>query len=676
MNRERIVGALLALGVMIGGTAGARAAETTPPRVSYINSEVSFWRPGATDWTPAQLNTPLAPGDLLYTGPGGNVEIQIGARAFVRAAEGTQLGLVTHEPDFVQFKVTAGHASLDLRELSAGQTVELDTPGAALTIERTGYYRVDVAPDTTTFITRRGGRATLIPAGGAAAALAPNEQVVIRGTDAPSVETYAAPELSAWDRWNYARTEQLVGAVSGRYVPPGVAGAGDLDRYGSWRVVESYGPVWTPDARPPGWAPYSTGRWIWDPRYQWTWVDDAPWGWAPYHYGRWIFVDGSWGWAPGPLVVRPVYAPALVVFLGSPFAPSLPLSWVALGWGEPVIPWWGRPGFIGRPWWGGWGGPRVVNNVVVNRNTVVNVQHITVFRNVAVANAVVAVPTERFGQGHVAAARVTRVDIQRLAPIHGPLGVKPVARSLAPETGAAARPPETVLRRAVVATRAPQDVSAPLRAEGLAASPHAAQPAPRLVVAPAQPRPTTTAPGPPPGRQISIEPPRSGATPRREPRQEAARGEGRQAPVETPRPSRPSPPTQTVQPAAPPAPGPGARQTPATAPASQAPPALAPGVRQTPPTSPAAQAPSAPAPGVSRAPAGTPAAAAQVPAPRPPTPPARAERVERAPRALLGEPANRVSPRQVETGPRGNDEQSPAMPGGAPGTGSPRGRRQ
>ena len=653
MYRERIIGALLALGIVVGGTAGVRAAdapagslaqatEPTPPRVSYIHGEVSFWRPGAGDWTRAEINTPLAPGDLLHTGPGGNVELQIGARAFVRAAEATQLGLSTHEPDFVQLTVTAGHASLDLRELAAGQTVELGAPNAAFTIERGGYYRVDVSQETTTFITRRGGRATLTPAGGTALAITPSEQVVIRGTETPRVETSVAPELSAWDRWNYARTEQLIEALSARYVPPGIYGASDLDRHGSWRIVESYGPVWIPDGLPPGWAPYSTGRWIWDPRYQWTWVDDAPWGWAPYHYGRWAFVHGFWGWAPGPLVVRPVYAPALVVFLSGPVVVSRPLGWVALGWGEPVIPWWGRPGFVGRPWWGGWGGPRVVNNVMVHRTTVVNVQHVTVYRNVTVPNAVVAVPAERFGRGHITLARTTQVDVQRLAPIRGPLAVQPVAASLVPGAGTALRPAEAVQGRAVVATRATQHVAAPLRAEPRPAAPQIAQPpTPRLVPAPAQPSPATTPARSPFGRQNMIERPRPPEPTRPEatPRQESARGEARQAPAETARPARPSPPAQAPQPAAPPAPAPEPRP---------APPAL-------------------------------PSQAAQPPAPAPHPSPARAERVEgaeRPPRPLPGEPANRVFPGPVEMRPLGDEAQGRAMPGRIPGTGSPRASRQ
>src|SRR5207302_7577866 len=82
----------------------------TPPRLSYAEGEVSFWRPGAEDWAPAQVNTPLAHGDELYTGHGGHLELQVGNRAFVRAWGDTQVGLANQEPDFLQIKVTAGHA--------------------------------------------------------------------------------------------------------------------------------------------------------------------------------------------------------------------------------------------------------------------------------------------------------------------------------------------------------------------------------------------------------------------------------------------------------------------------------------------------------------------------------------------------------------------------------------
>src|SRR2546426_8536073 len=511
MNPRQIVAGLLMFGIVVSGPASAwradaqspppapvappapddaqapaQATEVTPPRVSYIHGEVSFWRPGAEDWTPAMVNTPLAPGDVLYTGPGGNVELQVGPRAFVRAAENTQLGLDNHEPDFLQLRVTDGHAALDLREAPPGSTVELDTPNAAFTVERAGYYRLDVAQDSTAFHTHRGGVATMTPAAGAATPIANNQQLVVTGTDSPSVQATAAPQLTPWDRWNYQRTAYLLHPSS--HVPAGVYGAETLEQHGSWRTVETYGSVWAPSGVPAGWAPYSTGRWIWDARFGWTWLDDAPWGWAPYHYGRWVFVGSYWAWAPGPVIVRPVYSPALVVFLGGGVRVGIgvrPLCWAPLGWGEPVIPWWGRRGFVGVASWHGWGGPRVVNNVVVTRTTTVNVTNITVYRNVAGTNAVGGVSPDRFGQHQDRPRRIDQAEVRQLTPVRGPLDVKPVAASVTVASGPAAKPPVAMQSRAVVATRPPHDPSSRLGAEGLATG-RAAEPtpAPRIVPSP------------------------------------------------------------------------------------------------------------------------------------------------------------------------------------------------
>lgn len=538
--------------------ADSHAEETvdaTPPRISYLHGEVSLWRPGAQDWAAAVLNMPLAPGDVLYAGPAGNVEIQVGARAFVRAAYGAQIGLDNQEPDFVQMRVTAGYAAVDLRELQPGHAVELDTPGGAFTMERAGYYHAEVFADTTTFRTHRGGTATMTPSGGAATPVAANQQVVISGGETARVETGAAAPLSAWDRWNYQRSDYLTQPASAKYVPAGVYGGEALDQNGSWRTVESYGSVWVPAGVPAGWSPYTTGRWIWDPRFGWTWLDEAPWGWAPYHYGRWVFVGPYWAWAPGPIVVRPVYAPALVVFLGGPVVVGRPLYWAPLGWGEPVIRWWGGPRFVGVAWWGGWGGPRVVNNMVINRTTTVNVSSITVYRNVHVTNAVVGVPADRFGHPGVRPARLADAsEVRQLAPVRGAPDVRPVAASLAAGAGpAATRPPEAVRSRAVVATRAPRDPAPALRSQGLsAAGPQAQQ---RIVPAPARTvTPQAVPGGAAPRAQGAAGHATTGDGPRRERgRGGAERGSGQPAPPSGA--AREAAPSRQAVPPAPPAPG-------------------------------------------------------------------------------------------------------------------------
>jgi len=473
-----------------GAETAAAPVDVTPIRISYLNGEVSFWRPGATEWAPAAANTPLAPGDVLYTGNGGTAELQLDSRSFVRAAPGTYLTLDNQEPDFLQFRVTAGHAALDVRDLPAGHTVELATPGGAFTVDKPGYYPLDVNGDVTTFSAYRGGAATVTPAGGAATPVAANHEVRLVGSDTAQVESTGAPQLTAWDRWNYQRTDYMIQPASAQYVANGVYGAEELDRHGSWRTVETYGSVWVPGGVPAGWVPYSTGRWIWDPRFGWTWLDTAPWGWAPYHYGRWVFVSNYWAWAPGPVIVRPAYAPALVVFLGGVTVSfGRPVCWAPLAWGEPLVPWWGRPGFVGVATWRGWGGPRVVNNVVVNRNTTVNVTNINVYRNVTVNNAVVAVPSDQFGRGTARTERVNATQARELRPVRGALDVRPVAASVTPTSGSAARPPAALEARTVVATRAPRDVTPTLRAEGLSSakpSPEGTAPPARIVPAPRQ----------------------------------------------------------------------------------------------------------------------------------------------------------------------------------------------
>ena len=463
----------------------------TPPRLRFTDGEVSFWRTGAEEWSAAQVNTALAAGDSVYAGDGANLEIQIGARAFVRAGSATQIDLTALEPGYTQFGITGGHAALDLATLPPGQSIEVDSPHGAFTINRPGYYRVDVDEDETEFSAGHGGRATVVSAAGEATDVGDNRRIILAGTDTVQIRMAAASAPDEWDRWNYDRTAQLgERSLSAQYVRPEIAGADDLDRYGDWREQQRYGHVWVPRGVRADWAPYSTGRWVYDPFYQWTWVDDAPWGWAPYHYGRWVHFGGVWGWVPGPVVVAPVYSPALVTFFGVPgigvsVRVGLPfVSWCALGFGEPIIPWWGRPGFVGRPYWGGWGGPRVVNNVVIKNKTIINVTNITTYQNVHVRNAVVATDRKQFGRG--GAQHTSRLDaqqVQQLKPLRGDLRVRPVAASLTPREARGQRPPDRLRTRQVVTTRPPQDTTRPVRAKGIEVKASEMPPQPRVVQA-------------------------------------------------------------------------------------------------------------------------------------------------------------------------------------------------
>jgi hypothetical protein len=356
----------------------------TPPRLAVVEGNVQFWRPGDDAWEPAQLNAALAEGDAINVGDDGTVELQTGPRDFVRLRAGTLLTLVSHDPGMMHFQLGSGTASFDLRSSRPGQLVRIDADTANIVVGGRGYYRVETRDGETRLAVRSNGQATLTFADGRSRSVGTGEEIVVR-EGGGGVVVHGAPALDSWDRWNDARSDYYAAAAANRYVPDDVYGAADLDQYGRWQEDRTYGWIWVPVVAS-GWAPYSTGNWRWDPFYGWTWIDVAPWGWTTSHYGRWVHVGFGWAWAPGPRRVRVAYAPALVSF--SYFDGGM--SWFALGWGEPLVPWWGRPGFRGSHWWGGWGGPRVTvrigGHVHSNRN---------------IHNAVITVRDAEFGRRHV-----------------------------------------------------------------------------------------------------------------------------------------------------------------------------------------------------------------------------------------------------------------------------------
>jgi Family of unknown function (DUF6600) len=431
----------------------------TPPRLSYIDGPVSYWRMGAEDWASASINLPLSEGDALYTGQNATLELQIGSRSFVRADESSEVSLLSQDEHFIQFKVTEGLVSFDIRSIAEGDTIEVDTPHAVFTIEHPGYFRLEVDAQTTHLITHRGGQAIVTTPDGRSMSIYPSEDIVVSANNPTMVATYAAPPPDAWDQWNDDRSDRMTESVSARYLPPDVYGAEDLDNYGYWRVLPEYGPVWIPNDVGPDWAPYSTGTWEWDPDYEWTWVDTEPWGWAPFHYGRWVHVGAVWCWAPGPVVRRSVYSPALVAFMVRDHNTSLQfgagLWWVALGWGEPVVPWWGRSDHRGHPHWDGWGGPRAAFNETNYH-----------YHNADFPRAVLTAPDDKFGRNHFHAVSETNFRHENFAPVHGELPIKPNGFSLYGGAPKGIQPPHDIVSRPVVSTRPQRERSLPWKNAG------------------------------------------------------------------------------------------------------------------------------------------------------------------------------------------------------------------
>ena len=340
--------ALVPILLALAGVAQAQTEDGDPPdrvaRLSYLAGDIGLLPSGAQDWSDASVNRPLTTGDRLAAGGNARAELELD-RAALRLDRDTDLGVLRLDDRLAQFELTRGTASLSVRALAAGESYEIDTPRVALVVDQPGTFRIDVdARDGDTEITAFDGQAVVYGADQASRRLVGGHTYRFDDSSLARVDESYAGSRDGFDVWCADRDQRYADAQSGRYVSDQVIGYQDLDDYGRWQDDDRYGAVWYPRDVAAGWAPYRFGHWAYVAPWGWTWIDDAPWGFAPYHYGRWVYVGDRWGWVPGPRDLRPVYAPALVAFVGgSGWSASVgagpPIGWFPLGPGDFYDPW-------------------------------------------------------------------------------------------------------------------------------------------------------------------------------------------------------------------------------------------------------------------------------------------------------------------------------------------------
>ena len=434
-------------------------------RLSFISGSVSF-RPGdVDDWTDATVNYPLQGGDHLWTDQDARAEVSLGG-AVIRLDQWTDFGFLALDDRTAQIDLSEGSIDVRLRRFDDRDLFEIDTPNGAVTLDRPGTYRVDVdSSGDQTLVTVRGGAAE-VTAAGSAFPVEAGQVGIISGRDAPSYDINDASPPDNWERWCASRDRRWDESRSTRYVSPDMVGYEDLDDYGDWRDGGSYGPVWVPRDVDAGWAPYRNGHWAWVDPWGWTWVDDAPWGFAPSHYGRWAWYDDRWAWVPGRVAARPVYAPALVAFVGGPrwnltlaAGSAGGVAWFPLGPDEMYVPAYrASPSYI-----------RNVNvtNVNVTNISVTNVDVTNVhYRNREVTGAVTSVSEETFVGARPVGRNAVIVPRERLrdAVVVGtaaPLAPTRLSVLAQPGPMRVRRPPETVIDRQVVVKTQPPPARVP-----------------------------------------------------------------------------------------------------------------------------------------------------------------------------------------------------------------------
>ncbi len=339
--RKAFLPAIVALCVMLA--APLFGEEGDPPgrvaRLSFTSGNVSFQASGEEQWNQATLNYPLTTGDRVYTDNDARAELETGNIA-VRLSANTDLTTTNLNDQLVQLGLAQGTLRVRAYDIREGNSVEIDTPNATLTLLRAGSYRVETYPeDNTTLVTVNTGDLE-VSGSGFSQTVHAGQAVKLSGDDQGQLDFVSMPGADDFDQWCGDRDRRFLSSQSREYVGPYVPGYADLDQYGGWEPAPEYGQVWFPRSVPVGWVPYRYGHWAWVEPWGWTWVEDEPWGFAPFHYGRWVAIGPRWGWIPGPVVIRPVYAPALVAFVGGGFSVGVGVQcWFPLGPRDPYFPW-------------------------------------------------------------------------------------------------------------------------------------------------------------------------------------------------------------------------------------------------------------------------------------------------------------------------------------------------
>ncbi|MCD2517848.1 hypothetical protein LQ564_16160 [Massilia sp. G4R7] len=305
---------MLALAALSTAALAQDTLDTEPPgrvgRVALVQGKVSIGGDVGEASQDALVNWPVTTRNLITTEAGGRTEVRIGSTA-IRVDADSSLEITELDDDSMRLRLHYGSASIRILSEDVLPEFELSTPQGRVRMLKPGRLRVDAERVRDTSVVSVFDGEAQVDGGGASLTIRAGRSAELRDEDVRTLQARS----DAFDSWALERDRAFDGARSARYVTTDMTGYEELDRHGSWQDDPEYGALWLPTVSS-SWVPYRDGRWTWIAPWGWTWVDNAPWGYAPFHYGRWVQVRNRWAWAPGHIERRPVWAPALVGWVG------------------------------------------------------------------------------------------------------------------------------------------------------------------------------------------------------------------------------------------------------------------------------------------------------------------------------------------------------------------------
>ncbi|MEK6333735.1 MAG: DUF6600 domain-containing protein [Acidobacteriota bacterium] len=394
-------------------------------RIQRVEGEVAYSDDLANadanpQWTVATANQPFSEGDRIYTRDKARTSLAFSGRNFARLNPNTSLDIISLQDRRTQLALRDGSAIFDVGYLAPNELFEVATPYGAVDFDQPGLYNVGFDQNGGVLVSVLSGLARVVGLGGSGE-INKGEMLTLLGQTAAEVALSrlnrqdAGYQVDDYYRYQYPNSydgrysnydaylndpyyyDPYQRSTSYKYVSSNIPGFYDLDQYGDWQNVGSYGYAWRPRVDS-GWVPYQQGQWTNNYPYGPTWVSSEPWGYAPYHYGRWANVNNQWYWVPDSVNTTPSYAPALVAFVP---LDSNQIGWVPLGPGDPYAP---------RYYDDNWQ-PHYLTRTSVVPNQLVNF---------AVPGAVTVVPVDAWGRP-IDSRSVRKIDQQRLASVNSTL---------------------------------------------------------------------------------------------------------------------------------------------------------------------------------------------------------------------------------------------------------------
>jgi hypothetical protein len=300
------------------------------PEARHDGKDAVVLREGQARPEVADLNLPIAPGDLIQT-TDRRCEIQFDTGTIIRLDRDTEVKIETilaqslsSNKRLTNFILSKGQIYVMYKRYIRKEIFQVITPNAAVKMNHESVAMITAKPDRSTDVH--------VNAGKVFALFGPDEdhtkkEKIKKGqtmTVTADHRILAAPyiEIEDFEAWNEKVNREFLELHEGKAVIPLPIQKMPLaifhfaqkfsNIHGEWLWDSFYGYVWRPflnNQRYPwgSWKPYYSGRWT-SVDNQLFWVPTEPWGWVPYHLGIWMWdAQKGWLWLPGSL-----FAPAWV----------------------------------------------------------------------------------------------------------------------------------------------------------------------------------------------------------------------------------------------------------------------------------------------------------------------------------------------------------------------------